>query len=779
MAAGRIRKVSKMKTNISSTGAEFILQVSYFLCSVVVAKGAVLANGRLSPFGASLAASVPSKYLFSSAMGSAVGYILLDPSESFRYLAMMAAIGTIRWLLKDLKRISKSLLYAPVVAFSSVLITGIALLFSKTGYVSDFMDCLVESLAAGGAAFFIQQAISLFLSHRPLTSFNQQEIASIVIAGCILILSFNVLNIGKVSLGRIIAVLMILMCARYGGAGIGSISGISTGIVFSLSNLSFNFLCVGYAFGGMISGVFSPLGKAAAAAAFALCNMIMVFPFAPDDPELYICILIETTVSVTAFMLMPKTAGYMLSAVLSPNEDKSKGEALKHSVITRLGYVSDALANVSGCVNQVSGKIKKLYSPTIEWVYSQTAEKICSQCGLRVLCWEKQKEISKDDFNRLTETLKNAGNVSEKTINELFVKKCCKSAEIAKSVNDRYIEYLLYEQAQRRVDQVRAVVAGQFSGLGEILRDLSNEFNGYRVYDTDCSENVSAKLKELGFSVVMCSCMLNRNGRMVLEIEVVNKKSHLANLRKAPFRHEISKVCSRKFDTPCITCAGNNIRVTMSEQAAYDIRIGTSQHVSHDGELCGDHLNHFSNGFGSVICLISDGMGTGGRAAVDSNMAVGIMTRLCKSGLSYDSALKIVNSALMVKAEKESLATLDAVSVDLFSGQALLMKAGAPITFLKKNGKLIKKELPALPLGILHSVEFSKWQIQLSAGDIIVMVSDGAMLSSDKWLESLIKTWKDGDMGDLASSIVNEASRRRSGEHDDDITAMAIQLIEN
>ena len=61
------------------------------LCGILVSRGAVL--GSLAPFGASFAAAVPRKYLLSSLLGTAFGYVLLKPSDSFRYLAVVAAIG--------------------------------------------------------------------------------------------------------------------------------------------------------------------------------------------------------------------------------------------------------------------------------------------------------------------------------------------------------------------------------------------------------------------------------------------------------------------------------------------------------------------------------------------------------------------------------------------------------------------------------------------------------------------------------------------------------------
>ena len=61
---------------------------------------------------------------------------------------------------------------------------------------------------------------------------------------------------------------------------------------------------------------------------------------------------------------------------------------------------------------------------------------------------------------------------------------------------------------------------------------------------------------------------------------------------------------------------------------------------------------------------------------------------------------------------------------------------------------------------------------------MIVMVSDGATLKDEKWLEDIIKKFSEnGACSDLAKAVVNEAIKRRNDGHDDDITAVAVKLL--
>lgn len=744
----------------------------YFLCGFIITRGALM--GELAPFGASYTAAVPKKQLVWAMSGTVLGYIVLNPRNSFRYIAIVAAIGCMRWMLNDIKKISQSRLFACLAAFIPVAVTGAVLSFTSSS-TTQLTQTIIEACLAGAAAFFLKQTTEMYYSKRTIKTFSQQEMASLVMTGCIMILSLGSISIENVSIGRIAAVLIILLCSRYGSVTGGSISGIATGSVFSLSSSAMTFLCGGYSFGGLMAGLFSGVGKAACAIAFTICSTTM--SFASGDNSLIIALFIETVIASTIFMLLPKEVGNFVSAVFLPEESAKSNEALKHNVVMRLDFASKAMEGVSDCVNKVSDKLKKLYSPTMDWVYNNVCSEVCSNCGLKVYCWDKQKEITKDDFSRLTGVLKNEGKVSCDAIDVLFTKKCCKQQEIANSVNYNYNEYLSCQAAQRRVTGVRSVVAGQFAGLSTILKDMSNEFDNYVTYDTDSSQRVEEFLKYSGLVPVECSCVLDKNGRMSVDIELA--RNYKDKLRKSVLTNEISKCCGRRFDAPCISELGNRIRIAFNEMPYFDVEIGSAQHICNNGKLCGDSLNYFNNSFGSMVAIVSDGMGTGGRAAVDGNMAVSIMTKLCKAGLSYDCALQVANAALMVKSEDESMATLDVADINLFTGKLTLMKAGAPLTYIKKSGHIIKKQAESLPVGILNDIKFSKDTVGLSSGDWVVMISDGALEKDDLWLESLIKTWNNAGADELAQKIVQEAANRRNDRQDDDITAVAIKLIDN
>ncbi|MBQ3691862.1 MAG: SpoIIE family protein phosphatase, partial [Clostridia bacterium] len=708
-------KGKSLVSDIFEKGAynSIVIQFVYFLCGAVVSHGAVF--GSYAPFGAAFCAAVPYQNALSSTLGSILGYILLYPKGSFRYVATVITIFALRWMLNDIKTISKSRVFAPLVAMVPLVCTGAVIAAVNYRGQADIIMCLTEALLSAAGAYFFSQTILLSAGSKGISTYNQQEIACIVMSGCIFLLSANSFTIAGISIGRILAVTAVLFCAYYGSVSGGCIGGVATGIVFGIGSENFGFISACYGFGGLMAGLFSYIGRVGTVITFAVCSGIISLKdgfTAQTATSFY-----ETLIASVVFLFVPKDVGNRISSFVTPHTDTAHSEGLRRSVIMRLDLASNSLKNISQAVNAVAVRLKDYYSSDIDSVYSKCVEENCTRCGMRAFCWQDVREKKSDKFAELTPILKNYGSVDSSDIKKLFNKKCCKSEEMAQSINGHYESYKCFIAAEARVSQIRGVVAGQFSGLGDILHDFKEEFESFETYDIAASERVCAYLKSSGFVPIECSCRVDRLGRMTVELELADADRKL--LKKNNMVREISKLCGRNLNPPQITAVSNRSRAMFSEKPKFDVQIGSAQHVCSNGSLCGDSFNYFNDGQGRFVSVISDGMGTGGRAAVDASMAVSIMSKLLKVGFGYDCALSVANSALMVKSQDESLATVDVVSLDLFSGNAEIMKAGAPITFVRQSGKINRIEPTSLSAGILSDIKLTHDNIVLKDGDII------------------------------------------------------------
>src|SRR5690606_31139096 len=101
----------------------------------------------------------------------------------------------------------------------------------------------------------------------------------------------------------------------------------------------------------------------------------------------------------------------------------------------------------------------------------------------------------------------------------------------------------------------------------------------------------------------------------------------------------------------------------------------------------------------------SDGMGAGARAAMESSAALALLEKMLDLGFSIDKTIRLVNTVLVLRSPDEMFATLDLALINLYDGQAQLMKIGAAATFIKRGSRVAVIRSQSLPLGILHSID--------------------------------------------------------------------------
>ena len=749
-------------------GRAALVQAICFILGLLMSRGMIL--GKYFPFAMSVVASVPYSGIISSVLGAFIGYIIpMRPGLGIRYISAVLAIAALRWALNDLNKIKKLSLYAPLVAFAPTLITGIAM-NSVNGFESyEILMSFIEALMSAGTSYFLCQVFRSVLSGKT-TMLNQQEIACFVVSLCIIILSLSNVTFGAISLGRVIAIIMIFSGAYCLGVAGGSISGTATGVIFSLPTFGLSYISGSYAFGGMIAGLFSRFGKSGVCAAFLLSNTLLSFQ--AGNIERLISGVYEILIAIFVFLFIPNSFFDKMLASIPDSEGKSKASGLYKYITRRLKLASETVLSVPNIVGQVSDEVCKSHTPKVKDICMKAVYSTCSKCSLRVLCWENDYERTKKAFDTVTLRLSEGKSISFNSFPEEFITRCCKKDVIIQQINRYHREFKEKRVADKRVKELREVISEQLKGMGSLLGDMSMEIEEYVQFDEKNALKVHQRLTEKQFRPINVVYKTDKLGKIYLEIDI--EKNH--QLDKECLLDELSKICGREFGTPCISISESHMSIKVCEKPVYSVEIGSAQHICGNGNVCGDKFTYFDDGAGHFILIISDGMGTGGRAAIDGSIAAQLMSKLIKSNISFDCAVKIVNSALIVKSEDESLATLDIISINLFTGEAVFMKAGAPSTLLRSEGRIISINAASLPIGILNDAELLYDKYTMKEGEWILMMSDGVSESGYDSLEEEFLSWTSGSPQELAKHIVNKASKRANEGHDDDITAVAVKL---
>ena len=736
-----------------------LLQLGVAITAFISARGAVL--GKLLPFGIAFLSGCPHYYCASAALGAFLGYFIpVNDGNGFRYIASIFAILAIKLLLSSNKKLSVNPLFCGIIAASSNLVTAAV---SSPVATDGFTYNLAETLLCALGAFFTAKTALAIKSDR--VGLSGEELASLLIVAAMVIMGLMRINIGGISLGNILGIFLILTASKYGGTLAGAISGIAVSFASMLSGGGGELLY----FGGLMAGVFNSLGKYAQIAVMGICAIISSL-FSADGSSF--SIIAGTVAGCLLFLFLPRSAGIYLGKIFAGVPKITMHSGIKKTATLRLNLASAALKDISETVNQVSKELGRINAPDFSAVINSVEREVCIGCKLRFHCHESKKEETRRAILEMTKAIKQGNESPLDSATDEFKGRCLKPSMMENAVIEQYKNFMASVTAENRIEEVREVVSDQFEGISNMLEDLSLDLQRDEQFDNSAAGAAAAVLKNLNIHAEECSARIDKYGRMTLEIRI--KESGDLTLNKMRIMKALSLVCERDFDIPVINRAGNDTYITVSEHAIYKIDMGVNQLCAKDGNMCGDAFNCFNDGKGHYIAVLSDGMGTGGRAAVDGAMASGLMARLLKAGFGYDCSLRILNSSMLFKSTDESLATVDIASIDLFTGEVELYKAGAAPTLVRRNGRTGKAESTSLPVGILRDIGFDRATIHLKANDILLLMSDGAVSEGLDWIRAELEGFKDGNARDLADRIARGAQSRRQDSHTDDITVIAL-----
>ena len=335
-------------------------------------------------------------------------------------------------------------------------------------------------------------------------------------------------------------------------------------------------------------------------------------------------------------------------------------------------------------------------------------------------------------------------------------------------------EYASREIIHEKTNRIRRVASDQFFSISGMLDDLAFEFDNAEIFNSSASVKIRRLLGEYEIFPQSVCAVEDKYSRMRVEILLDSYSPKLENER---LKKEIGKICSRYFEDAKITNFKEETMLSFNERANYRLSFGFSQH-SAEGHLCGDTVKVINDSRGHSLLIISDGMGKGSRAALDGAMGAGLLSKLINAGFGFDSALKVVNCALLVKSNDESLATLDIANIDLFTGKCEMLKAGAPASYIVKGDSITKCELFSMPAGILRGIEFAKRTAVLSLNDSVILMSDGISELGEEWLNGTLREHLDKPPQEAAESIIKSALEN-SGDKIDDMSIIVARLERN
>lgn len=200
-------------------------------------------------------------------------------------------------------------------------------------------------------------------------------------------------------------------------------------------------------------------------------------------------------------------------------------------------------------------------------------------------------------------------------------------------------------------------------------------------------------------------------------------------------------------------------------EAAPVLRVssGIARLPKRGGHISGD--SYMAEGLGEerYFMALSDGMGVGRGAALESKQCVKLLHDIIAAGFATEIAVNTVNSALLLQSPEETFATVDLTLMDLTTGRAEFVKIGAAPSFIKRGSDVTVVKMSSVPVGIINQVQVEPEFRMLRPGDMVVMITDGVWdvskddLDKERWLIQQLSRETSTDPAEVAESVLARA----------------------
>lgn len=751
---------------LSAVLRQFAAAISGFLCASAAFEG-------LAPFGTSFVAGIFPEYIPAAILGCAGGYFYLYgiSALTLRYIASAVIAGIISYLLKRNMRRQYFKQFSAAAGFISLLSTGLVLSLSITLSVDEILLYSAEGAAGAAAALFIDRFLNINPIKKYVSRLSGVETASVLVVFSILLLSLSGFDVFIFSPEIIIGTYIILVAAAYGGEKYGSLLGICAGVVCGFSGGN-GFITGSLAMGGLLSGIFGKRNRFICSVIFIIS--VAVGAFTAGDGANAAYVLYDVGIAAAAFIVTPKGLSGIYKKVFSLSDDGACISGQRNALKMRLVTASDGMKEVAASVKAVAGIYRRRAFPKKEKIYENVCVKICRECPDYVTCWNANYTATYGYFSKIAEALKSGAEPDDKSIPGGFLSKCREPGNVIKSLGYEVECYRCAMRESAKTGETVNIVSDQFSSVSDLLDEFSLSMETDEKYDAVKSGLVLSFLEnDMRLSVLSSGVFSVPDGHMCCELSFASGKKYDFEA----IARSISTLLGVQLEKPVIRELSDGTSIfNVCEKTKYKVTSGGCQINANQNNRCGDTFDSFFDGKGNFVMILSDGMGTGKKAAADSVMCCSLASVLLRSGYPADSLLRMINSAMLVRSGEESLATLDIAVINLYSGEVEIRKAGASCSIAMKSFKLLQINKPSLPVGILQDISFEKMELKLGDGDTLVLMSDGVTKDCISVWRDILKGAPEHEGKELAGKLAKTARLNADDENTDDITVITAVL---
>ena len=753
--------------SVRGLAADGAVGILGFLC------GAFRVGGAFNPVGLACLASFlgEGRRFYTAAAFTALGYAVSDPalfaSDYAVALALICVYGAVRG------RVSYTAAGKALAAFVIFMASGFAKGLTSGDLPYTAAVYAIEGLLMFALVCLFDRGAALLCGKESLTD----EIENM--AGLLAIAAFACAGAavygGAIPMGTALAIYIFLAAGQAMGAEQAVVSGAFSAFALLLAGKAdlrdFALICVLSA----VTGFFGKGGRLMRAASCLAGTSALGYYFGILDPSLFF----GSLAACAAYLL---TCPWLkVTAVrLSPDiRAREKCEDMRDHIVKRL---RDGARGIELLYDSMKNNAGDNAGRETEEMADRVACLTCDGCRLKENCWNGSYYNTYGTLMELFTVCGKKGTVDPGDLPPVFRDYCVKQDEFieaVKMVYNGHRERLIWKM---KLMESRQVASQQMKAVASMLSGMAGEMENKDIFKGSLERVLYYELKKKDSKVERVSVREGENGEY--EVEVYRNGCPGRQACREITADTVGAVLGRTMKRKEKDCGAENegaCKLTLCEKNLIRVSAAAAMAIKDEEDESGDSYSFMELPGGGYMIALSDGMGSGSEAGEESRTVIELLERFSELGFKRETALSLINSALVMENDRETFATLDICCIDLYTGRAEFIKNGAAATYVIRDGTAKAIKSSSLPMGMLKYFDTDRSEYRLKRDDILLMLTDGAAEviergGSAKLLTAMMKDSRLKDPKDIASFVLDSLKEMSGYRVQDDMTVVAARI---
>ena len=336
----------------------------------------------------------------------------------------------------------------------------------------------------------------------------------------------------------------------------------------------------------------------------------------------------------------------------------------------------------------------------------------------------------------------------------------------------------------RRMSECRRACAGSMEFMADILKMSAETAGKDIIKDSRTVKALHHILKKRGIQMQSVQMQLLAHDRVGMDFLLKSQKGK--SIPAQDLCRWLSEALGRQMindldNPPGVGGIVQSFRFI--EKPKFHTTYGIARIGKECAKISGDNFSYLDLKNGWQMAAVSDGMGSGEDAGLESARVIDMLEEFLRIGMKPEDAVNLINTAIVLGRSQVRFSTLDIHMWNVYTGECRSFKAGASMTILKRGDEIRRLYSDTLPVGVITDLKIAMQDMQLQNGDFLIMITDGILdalpvMEQDFLLDGIIRGGHTGNPTELAHHILQQVLEWQGGEPKDDMLVMVTGIWE-